>query len=70
MKGLGFLHQPKLNKPDCREELPILHRNSYQKAGLKKPKAQNRSFPIVIKCFFFLGNEGLVFHRCFSPAIR
>ena len=68
--GLFFKHWPKWNKPDCREELPILHRNSHQKAGPHLPKAQNRSFPIIIKCFFFLGNERLVFHRCCSPAIR
>jgi hypothetical protein len=59
-----------VSKPDCREELTILHRNSHQKAGLKMPKAQNRSFPINYKTFFFFGNERSVFHRYCSPAIR
>jgi len=31
--GLFSKHRPKLNKLNCREELPILHRDSYQKAG-------------------------------------
>jgi hypothetical protein len=43
--GLFSKHRPKLNKPDCREEFPILHRNSYQKAGPNLPKAQNQPFP-------------------------
>ncbi|MDQ0637614.1 hypothetical protein QF042_001179 [Pedobacter sp. W3I1] len=50
----GFPAPTQLNKPDCREELPIFHRKSYQKAGLKWPKAQNQSFPNVLKGFYLL----------------
>jgi len=52
----------------CREELPILYRNSYQKAGPNRPKVEHQTFPINYKMFFFLGNERSVF-RFFSPAI-
>ncbi|MGM9476374.1 hypothetical protein ACS5PU_08080 [Pedobacter sp. GSP4] len=60
MKDLGFLHKPLLNKPDWREELPILHRNSYQKAGLNQPNEQNLSFSEKQRQFY-MANAALPF---------